>query len=181
MHRGSDLCAEVEHAGKRWEINLAEKTCTCRQWQVSGIPCIHAAAFIASIRNAKWEDYVDPYFTVERFKASYAGEIASMPSRHEWMKCDLGYKMLPPIIRRPPGRPRKRRLKPLGESKKKSNKCSRCSLPGHHKNTCKNDVSFQLNEETDNTQVAQGSTTKRFCYHTLMNFLFVTFLSNFIY
>jgi hypothetical protein len=58
---------------------------------------VHGAAFIASLRNIKWEDYVHPYFTVVNFKVAYAEEIATMPSNHEWIKCDLGYKMLPYI------------------------------------------------------------------------------------
>ncbi|KAJ4786845.1 DEK carboxy-terminal domain protein [Rhynchospora pubera] len=153
--RCTDTSAEVEHNGKRWAVNLAEKTCTCREWQIKGIPCIHGATFIASIRNARWEEYVDPYFTVTKFKETYAGEIAAMPSNHEWKKCDLGYKMLPPLIKRPPGRPRKCRIKPSDEPKKKSNKCSRCGLPGHHINTCKNDVPVYHGEEIHNMQAGE--------------------------
>jgi SWIM zinc finger len=90
---------------------FGKKTYTCREWQLNDIPCVHAAAFITSIRNTKWEDFVDSYFTLERFKTSYAGEIVAMPSKDEWTESNLGYKMLPPIIRRPPGRSRKSRIR----------------------------------------------------------------------
>ena len=81
VHNSSDYCAEIQKAGLRWEVNLKDHTCTCRAWQIKGIPCNHAAALIGSIRNVKWESYVDPYFTVARFKMTYDVGIAAIPSR----------------------------------------------------------------------------------------------------
>jgi hypothetical protein len=71
-------------------------------------------------------------------------------------------------LQRPPGRPRKRRIKPSDETKKKNklNKCSRCGLSGHHKNTCKNVVPSQRNEDSKNMQAKEIPTIKRFSYQT---------------
>jgi hypothetical protein len=71
-------------------------------------------------------------------------------------------------LKRPLGRPRKRRIKPSDETNKKNklNKCSRCGLPGHHKNTCKNVVPSQCNEDSQNMQAKEISTIKRFNYQT---------------
>ena len=54
-------------SGFRFVVNLDEKTCSCRAWQVSGILCKHAIAFITSISREKLEDHVDHYFSIERF------------------------------------------------------------------------------------------------------------------
>jgi SWIM zinc finger len=156
--RSSDYCAEIQKDGLRWEVNLEEQKCTCRAWQVKGTPCIHAAAFIATIRNAKWENYVNSCFTVSRFKEAYAMSIATMPSRNEWINHELGYKMLPSIFKRPPGRPRKTsRIKPSDEPKKRPHKCTRCGLYGHHKSTCKNGVEPRDNEGEHQAHMTQGN------------------------
>jgi SWIM zinc finger len=164
VHRGMDSCAEIQKDGLRWTVNLEEHKCSCRAWQVKGIPCIHAAAFIASIRNAKWENYVHSYFSVDRFKTAYAIGIAPMPSKNEWIEVDLGYKILPPTLKRPAGRPRKNRIKSSDEPKKRSNKCTRCGLYGHYRTTCKNAVSLQGNQDNEvpHASATQGSKAKRF-------------------
>ena len=58
-------------SGFRFIVNLQERTCSCRQWQVSGIPCKHALAFITSLSNAPIENYVDLYYSVEKFRVAY--------------------------------------------------------------------------------------------------------------
>ncbi|KAJ9565717.1 hypothetical protein OSB04_001683 [Centaurea solstitialis] len=83
--RSSNTQAEVKCNGRRWEVSLDEKKCSCRVWQVKGIPCVHIAAFIAFIRD-DWEKYVDAYFTIEKYKKAYALEIAPMPDNDQWME-----------------------------------------------------------------------------------------------
>ena len=49
----------------RHAVNLEEKTCSCRAWQVIGIPCNHALAFIAKISSeVLMDDFVHEYFSV---------------------------------------------------------------------------------------------------------------------
>ena len=57
--------------GFRFVVNLQDRTCSCRQWQVSGIPCKHAIAFITSLHSASLENYVDLYYSIEKFRAAY--------------------------------------------------------------------------------------------------------------
>jgi hypothetical protein len=69
-------------SGFRFVVNLYENTCSCRQWQVSGIPYKHAIAFITSLSSALLENYVDMYYSVEKFRValcstnpSYGGQV----------------------------------------------------------------------------------------------------------
>ncbi|GJZ13923.1 transposase, MuDR, MULE transposase domain protein [Tanacetum coccineum] len=135
--RSSDNRAEVKHKGKRWEVVLDEKKCTCRVWQVKGLPCVHAVAFIAFIRDSSWDKYVDPYFTIQKFKETYALEIAPLPTMDHWVPRESGEKIFPPVFKRPIGRPRKNRIVAHDESKRK-NRCPRCLKTGHHAKNCKN-------------------------------------------
>ncbi|XP_071687360.1 uncharacterized protein [Rutidosis leptorrhynchoides] len=82
--RSSDNRAEVKFKGRQWEVVLNERTCTCRVWQVKGLPCKHAAAFIGSIRDNNWDKHVDQYFTIEKYKEAYALDISPMPGKDEW-------------------------------------------------------------------------------------------------
>ncbi|CAH1437875.1 unnamed protein product [Lactuca virosa] len=116
--RSCENQAEVKYKGTRWEVNLDERKCSCQVWQVQGGPCVHAAAFIDFIRDPNWEKYVDPYFTIEKFKSANAFRIALMPGQDQWEQKN-GEKIYPPIIKRPPGRPRKNRIKSSDESKRR--------------------------------------------------------------
>ena len=156
--------------GKRWEVILDERKCTCRVWQVKGLPCVHAVAFIAFLRDYNWEKYVDEYFTIKKLKEAYAMEIAPMLAMDEWVHTETQEKIYPPIMKRPAGRPRKERIKSHDEQKKR-HKCPRCSKSGHHENRCKNPAS----QESDQYQ---ASTSKRLALHRFSCFdkKFATFI-----
>jgi len=54
--------AEVTVSTVRHAINLEDKTCSCRAWQVTGKPCTHALAVIAKQSSVvQMEDYVHEY------------------------------------------------------------------------------------------------------------------------
>ncbi|CAH1443875.1 unnamed protein product [Lactuca virosa] len=143
--RSSDNKAEVKYKGYHWDVVLDEKKCSCRKWQVTGLPCVHAVAFIAFTREPNWDKYVDTYFTVDKFKEAYALEISPMPGKDQWVNIETVEKIYPPIIKRPPGRPKKNRIIPHDEPKKR-HRCPRCGMYGHHQRTCKNPASQGFDE-----------------------------------
>ena len=101
-------------------------------------------------RNPIWEDYVDDYFSLEKFRAAYAGEIEPMTDRSQWPHVEMEFDMQAPIDKpRGSGRPRKNRFKGFleggdgGPKKKKEpkrlgsqNRCKRCRVLGHRQSTC---------------------------------------------
>jgi hypothetical protein len=45
--------------------------------------------------------------------------------------------IFPPLTKRPPGRPKAKRIKSASESRKRPMKCGRCGVQGdHNKKTC---------------------------------------------
>jgi hypothetical protein len=53
----------------RHAVDLQQKTCSCRAWQVTRKPCTHALAFIATLsRHAQMDEFVHDYFSVDMFK-----------------------------------------------------------------------------------------------------------------
>ncbi|XP_076905297.1 uncharacterized protein LOC143561018 [Bidens hawaiensis] len=140
VHRSGENRAEVKYKDTRWEVSLDERKCSCWRWQVKGIPCVHAAAFIIFTRDANWDKYVDSYFTIEKFKLAYALELARMLAKDQWVHIDTEEKIHPPAIKRPPGRPRKNRIKPNDKTTKRQ-QCKRCGEYGHRQKKCKNAAS----------------------------------------
>ncbi|XP_026459341.1 uncharacterized protein LOC113360002 [Papaver somniferum] len=66
-------------------VNLLLRTCDYGKWQISGVPCVHDVAVIAQHRHRPpfYEKYVDEYFIVGKYMASYAGIIYQTPGMTE--------------------------------------------------------------------------------------------------
>jgi hypothetical protein len=86
----------------RYPVNLAARTCSCRQWQIHGKPGIHALHLITVIGGADGEvdQYCSEYFSV-------ADNVPALLGKDQWNIVDLGFKLHAPVLTRPPGRPRK--------------------------------------------------------------------------
>ncbi|KAJ9553069.1 hypothetical protein OSB04_017114 [Centaurea solstitialis] len=55
----------------------------CRVWQVKGLPCVHAAAFIAFTRETNWDKYVDPYIRIRHLRAHLKALMKHPPVKGE--------------------------------------------------------------------------------------------------
>ncbi|CAE6236029.1 unnamed protein product [Arabidopsis arenosa] len=100
-------------------VNLWERTCTCREFQLLTIPCSHAIA--AAIKEGiRVDTMVGIHHTVPHLRLAYQGIIMPVPDMDTLTPSpdDIGGgKLAPPYVRRPPGRPRKRRMLSRGEFK----------------------------------------------------------------
>ena len=93
----------------------------------------------------KIEDYVHEYYSAERFRATYQGRVEPFPYLTQWPEVHLGFKIFPPLLGRPPGRPRVQRIRGYLEWKanKKKVKCKRCGDFDHFANGEIGDISKQ--------------------------------------
>src|SRR5437588_2187687 len=55
---------EVSYHESTFVVDIGKQTCGCRQWDVSGLPCMHAMSAINQ-NNLKKEDLVHPYLLKE--------------------------------------------------------------------------------------------------------------------
>jgi hypothetical protein len=99
------MLGEVEGVTKnlvhwRHTVDLHEGKCTCRRWQITGLPCTHALCIITSIRGYNIEDYVYEYYYVAKFKKAYGKSIKPMTDRKQWPQVNPGFKLWPPILKR---------------------------------------------------------------------------------
>jgi hypothetical protein len=145
LYAGDDMFEVTGPDGRQFVVNMRRKSCGCRVWEMSGIPCVHACAAIRhSCKNA--EDYVDEYFTVEMYKKAYEPVIYPMPSQEQWIPTQHD-KLEPPVSRVAPGRPKKVRKRQVDERRDPKNpnrmrkfgarmKYSMCKGRGHNKRAC---------------------------------------------
>ncbi|CAE5959871.1 unnamed protein product [Arabidopsis arenosa] len=108
------------------------------------IPCAHVIAAATSI-GMSVDNFVAPAYFEHTLRLSYAEKIYPIPSvggpdNASGTVGDLN----PPFVRRPPGRPKKIRIKSKGEFKRprqqSNRRCSRCCRPCHNKASCKNAI-----------------------------------------
>ncbi|XP_074287815.1 uncharacterized protein LOC141612968 [Silene latifolia] len=123
-------------------VDLVGRTCTCRKWDLTGIPCSHAVSAIFNAHGQP-EEYVDDMYKKDSYLRAYGGSIAPCPGQRHWPKVALT--LNPPPIKVGPGRPRKKRIRDPHEDPKRSGKltkhglqmtCSVCKSKTHNKRTC---------------------------------------------
>ncbi|KAM5570015.1 hypothetical protein ABKV19_017171 [Rosa sericea] len=137
--------AEVENIeGNKNVVNLRLRTCSCRRWDLTGIPCKHAVSTI-HFRRQDLDDYVADCYFKKRYMAIYSNFIRAVNSMDLWGRCE-DPPILPPAYSRQPGRPKTQRIKDSSEKitkaegklgrQQRSLKCGNCHQVGHNVKTC---------------------------------------------
>ena len=108
---------------------------------MTGLPCHHAIAVIVTFNGVKWEHYCSDYFNIQKFKEANALSISPPLDKKEWQYVEFPYSLKPPHTIRPPGRPKKKRIRDKDEKKKsRKHRYNKCFKFGHHKTPCKEDI-----------------------------------------
>ncbi|KAK3231793.1 hypothetical protein Dsin_003674 [Dipteronia sinensis] len=124
-------------------VNLKEKNCTCRKWNLTGIPCKHAIAAIYT-ESEDPSMYVDIYYHKETQMKCYGDVMYGIKMEKYWTKTGRP-PLVPPKIVKQPGRPKKLRIREIGEippsqrkfkQVHKSYTCSACKQEGHNYKSC---------------------------------------------
>ncbi|XP_021771494.1 uncharacterized protein LOC110735614 [Chenopodium quinoa] len=97
-------------------VNLESRSCTCRKWDMLGIPCCHVVASIYFVGKEP-ELFVDKCYYRDTYLSVYAGSIP--PIQGERYRLVVSMPIDPPPIKIGPGRPRKNRIKDPYENPKK--------------------------------------------------------------
>ncbi|KAL8555053.1 hypothetical protein ACS0TY_003017 [Phlomoides rotata] len=119
-------------------IDIDKCDCTCKGWQLTGLPCCHAIAVIGCLGRDPY-DYCSKYFTTDSYRITYSESVHPIwGTDGTWEKdsSQLGVTVNPPPTRRPPGRPTTKRFSSQDAGRRQL-QCSRCKGTGHNKSTCK--------------------------------------------
>ncbi|XP_059301891.1 uncharacterized protein LOC132053805 [Lycium ferocissimum] len=134
---------EIKEYEYRFIVHLWNKTCTCRLWQLRGIPCQHAICAFYHLGDEPY-NHVEHWYRKETFMKAYSYFLDPLPNMKMWPKTN-NMKIEPPAPKVMPGRPKKKRRKDKDEPRKKYGKlskkgvqmtCSTCHQLGHNKKSC---------------------------------------------
>lgn len=148
---GDKYHVTMSAGGHKIIVNLDERTCACRKWQLTGIPCFHACACIFFKKQSSL-DYMHECHRRENCLKVYSHILDPINGEAYWDETEAE-PPLPPLRRKAPGRPKKNKDKTkdvMVESKKSdptrlkrkgtSVQCSYCSEWGHNTRSCKTRV-----------------------------------------
>ncbi|XP_018838900.1 uncharacterized protein LOC109004719 isoform X1 [Juglans regia] len=119
-------------------VDIDNWDCSCKEWQLTGLPCCHAIAVFECIGRSPY-DYCSRHFTVENYCLTYAESIHPVPNVDrpiEGESADAIVTVTPPPTKRPPGRPKMKQAESIDIIKRQL-QCSKCKGLGHNKKTCK--------------------------------------------
>ncbi|KAF6139692.1 hypothetical protein GIB67_002497 [Kingdonia uniflora] len=125
----------ISKDGKKWKVNLEERTCNCNKWQVTGLPCVHVYCVISHIR-LNWVRYCSEYHIVSSYVKTCSGSVLGISDPSLWDKT-VNIKVFPPPLVRGTGRTRKVRRKSDDEGGSQHKRCHKYGHLGHNKKTCK--------------------------------------------
>ncbi|KAJ0755480.1 putative transcription factor interactor and regulator CCHC(Zn) family [Helianthus annuus] len=147
---------QVNSSRSQCVVNMKNRTCTCRKWDLTSMPCKHAVAAINDmarndIRIGVPEELVDEVYWLSTWKKVYENVINPIPGPENWIPSQCPTKLLPPKHHKQVGRPQKKRKKSVGKAeveahfdsegkmtrKGNTTKCSKCGNLGHNSRTCK--------------------------------------------
>ncbi|KAL7160846.1 hypothetical protein ACSBR2_041483 [Camellia fascicularis] len=122
---------------------MAESRVKCTKW--AGVICPKIEKKLAKAYNDSrpWRNIhesIDRTFHIDTFKASYNGTIYPIPIVEKSSATPANYMITPPTVKRPPGRPKRKRIPSRGEVVQ-GIRCGRCEMLGNHnRKTCKEPI-----------------------------------------
>ncbi|WOL08112.1 hypothetical protein Cni_G16864 [Canna indica] len=135
---------EVKHMDNNYVVELEQNSCSCRMWELSGIPCPHVISSIHWLGEDLTE-YVYQYFKKSTYLRIYEHLIQPLNEKKIWAKFE-SEPILPPIVRRQTGRPKRARNKDISKKEKEETSTTKMSKKGvqmkytqyQNKRSCKN-------------------------------------------
>ncbi|KAG5555175.1 hypothetical protein RHGRI_012644 [Rhododendron griersonianum] len=128
-------------------VDMNAQTCSCRRWELTGIPCAHALAVFRESKQ-KVQGIVHDYYQKQAYINTYKHVIYPMNGMDMWEKIDKP-PIQPPHYTRKSGRPKKCRRREADEPPAQSEygtkkmrrylkklSCRRCGEEGHNVRTC---------------------------------------------
>ncbi|XP_024039351.1 uncharacterized protein LOC112097984 [Citrus clementina] len=133
--------SEFEGGGmKEGIVDIHERICSCRVFQLDQLVCAHAIAVCLSVRV----DYISlcsDYYSKHSLVMAYAEPVEPVGDMTDWdILEEIQEIRVNPLIKAPPpGRRPELRIPSIGEDvNRRTVRCGRCNQPSHNRKRCKN-------------------------------------------
>ncbi|GJY51875.1 ATP-dependent (S)-NAD(P)H-hydrate dehydratase isoform X3 [Tanacetum coccineum] len=148
-------------------VNLTQKTCSCRKWEISGIPCKHVIVAIHDMADNGMdvgtpEDLVHESYKLQTWMNVYSRKINPVNSRDMWSKFECPATLLPPKVHPQIDHPKKERKTKVLVIKKRRCKATGSSDGGQMNDMPSEPVASQpLGSEPVATQLVSSQPVAR--------------------
>uniref|UniRef100_A0A8R7QX94 SWIM-type domain-containing protein n=1 Tax=Triticum urartu TaxID=4572 RepID=A0A8R7QX94_TRIUA len=123
-------------------VDILKNKCSCRRWQLTGIPCSHSIACLR-FERIKPEDKVAACYSIEAYRLAYGHVIMPCRDPAEWQKTN-GPPVEPPKYEKKAGRKKKKRIVHPSEKDEGTRfskhgvimHCSVCNSTEHNRRKC---------------------------------------------
>ncbi|PPD95301.1 hypothetical protein GOBAR_DD07676 [Gossypium barbadense] len=102
--------------GSQHVVDLVENSYSCRNWDLTGIPCMHALAII-HLKDEFLETYVQTWYTKQTQLQIYSNFIRLVRGPKQLVYLSNMLPILPLTLRRPPDRPTKATIRGVAKGK----------------------------------------------------------------
>ncbi|XP_071699745.1 uncharacterized protein [Rutidosis leptorrhynchoides] len=85
---------EVRHKTEAYKVDKKLRTCSCKLWQLSGIPCLRACSVIFAL-NKSPEDYIPAWFRKEMYMRAYSTYLRPVGGMSTWVPNQLNKPLSP--------------------------------------------------------------------------------------
>ncbi|XP_038680934.1 uncharacterized protein LOC119981866 [Tripterygium wilfordii] len=126
------------------EVNLHNRTRSCKKFDLQQLLCVHALTVCAN-REIAVHSLCSRYYTNETILVAYAEPIDIVGIEHQHVENDIRV-LLPSKAKRPGGRPKQQRIPSQGETMIIRH-CGRCKKSGHNRQTCKEPIALHPRTE----------------------------------
>jgi hypothetical protein len=116
LWNGEDGFEVQEKEDRRYTVHLEQKTCTCRYWQLSGLPCCHAISAIYKV-SRQLDEFIAPCFSIAEYRKTYQHCLQPVQGRDNWPISDMPRPLSLAYVKIP-GRPKTERRREPGEAPK---------------------------------------------------------------
>ncbi|CAH9075054.1 unnamed protein product [Cuscuta epithymum] len=166
-------------SGTQHGVDLERKICTCRLWDLTGIPCKHdVCAIWLKYGRGPADAYVHPCYTKEAYLKINVGTIKPMAGKDEW-PINEKIPLLPPVYSARPGRPSKLRRKLVVDLTNDGVRvvrthikmhCTKCRKEGHNARRCP--------EDPNNQEKLVNGVMLYLCHLLITTMCLITFIFN---
>ncbi|KAL0220866.1 hypothetical protein RCL1_000720 [Eukaryota sp. TZLM3-RCL] len=124
----------VEHENIHYVVDVLNEVCSCCSWQRRKVPCIHVISILRR-ENLSIRERVSNVYLSEKYKKTYVKQVVKLRNPTAWERSQQE-SIIPPDLKRRPGRPSNRERVRVNEGRSRKYSCSLCGQPGHSKKNC---------------------------------------------
>lgn len=101
-------------------VDMHERVCSCRKWELTGIPCRHVISVLYNKADhgecvQELHTYVHKVHWLQTWKTAYGYKVEPIKGRALWPRSECPMQITPPPHRNQPGRPKRKRRQSMEE------------------------------------------------------------------